>query len=39
VNKVKVESLEETVGADALLHGKFIMIENGKKNKFILTVE
>lgn len=37
VNKVKVDSLEATVGAEDLLHGKYVLIENGKKNKYILT--
>ncbi len=39
INKVKVESLDASIGAEALLHGRFIMVENGKKNKFILKVE
>lgn len=38
INKVKVESLESVVGPSSLLHGKYIMVENGKKNKFILEV-
>lgn len=36
VNKEKVSSHEAIIGADALLHGQFIMVENGKKNKFML---
>jgi len=25
------------VGLDALLHGKYMMVENGKKNKFMVV--
>jgi len=35
VNKEKVSSHEHVVGAEALLHGKYVMVENGKKQKFI----
>ena len=36
VNKDKVNSHEFAVGPDALLHGKYLMVENGKKNKFMV---
>ncbi len=39
VNKQKISDLGTTVSIDDLLHGKFIMIENGKKNKYLLEVE
>ena len=39
VNKQKISDLGTTVSTDDLLHGKFIMIENGKKNKYLLEVE
>lgn len=40
VNKEKITDHEAVVGADALLHGKYVMVENGKKNKFmIVTVD
>lgn len=39
VNKEKVSTHEYTVGADELLHGKYLMVENGKKNKFIVVVQ
>ena len=39
VNKDKIKSHEETIGADALIHGQFLMIENGKKNKFMVVVK
>lgn len=39
VNKEKVGGHEHTVDAQALLHGRYLMVENGKKNKFILITE
>lgn len=39
VNKDKVNSHEHTVGPDALLHGKYMMVENGKKNKFMVVAK
>ena len=36
VNKTKITNTEETVGADALLDHKFILIQKGKKNYFLL---
>ncbi len=39
VNKEKISSHEEIVNHEKLLHGRYLMIENGKKNKFILTAE
>ncbi|MBK8346651.1 MAG: tyrosine--tRNA ligase [Saprospiraceae bacterium] len=38
VNKVKVLTHEYQVGPSDLLHDKYIMIENGKKNKFMVKV-
>lgn len=38
VNKEKVTSHELSISAEHLLHGEFIMIENGKKNKFMLRI-
>lgn len=37
VNKEKVHDHEATINTETLLHGKFLMVENGKKNKFMLT--
>lgn len=37
VNKEKVDSSDSTVNHESLLHGKFVMIENGKKNKYMVT--
>jgi len=36
VNKTKITNTEETVSADALLNHKFILIQRGKKNYFLL---
>lgn len=36
VNKEKVTTHELAVTTDNLLHGRFLMLENGKKNKFII---
>lgn len=37
VNKEKVTNHEAIVSADALLHGKYVMVENGKKNKYMIV--
>lgn len=37
VNKDKVSDHETMVNQEALLHGKYLMVENGKKNKFIVS--
>jgi tyrosyl-tRNA synthetase len=39
VNKEKVQDHEAVINSEALLHGRFIMVENGKKNKYMLVVE
>lgn len=39
INKEKVGGHEHTVNTEALLHGRYLMVENGKKNKFILITE
>jgi tyrosyl-tRNA synthetase len=39
VNKDKVSDEDANVTSEDLLHGRFIMVENGKKNKFILLAE
>ncbi|MCO6479301.1 MAG: tyrosine--tRNA ligase [Phaeodactylibacter sp.] len=39
VNKDKVEDHDVTVSHEALLHGKYLMVENGKKNKYIVVAE
>lgn len=39
INKEKVSDPNATISADQLLHGSYLMVENGKKNKFILIAE
>ncbi len=39
VNKEKIADQEATLNTAALLHDRFIMVENGKKNKFMVVVE
>ncbi|KAA3640939.1 MAG: tyrosine--tRNA ligase [Bacteroidetes bacterium] len=38
VNKEKISSHEAMINASELLHGRFLMVENGKKNKFLVEV-
>lgn len=39
VNKEKVTSDGMAVSQESLLHGKYLMVENGKKNKFMIVAE
>lgn len=39
INKDKVQSHEQVVDAQNLLHDRYLMVENGKKNKYILVAE
>jgi tyrosyl-tRNA synthetase len=38
VNKVKISSHEHVIAPEDWLHGQYLMIENGKKNKFMVKV-
>jgi tyrosyl-tRNA synthetase len=38
VNKERVTQLEAQVGPEDVLHGKYLLIDNGKKNKYILEL-
>jgi tyrosyl-tRNA synthetase len=38
VNKEKINTHEAVISDDQLLHGRFLMVENGKKNKFLIEV-
>ncbi len=38
INKQKIEVIEHTISANNLLHGQYLMVENGKKNKFLVGV-
>ncbi len=39
VNKTKMAAHDAIVNSDQLLHGKYILLENGRKNKFMVVVE
>lgn len=39
VNKDKVNDHETVINHEALLQGKYLMVENGKKNKYMLVAE
>ena len=36
INRDKIDTPETIVGIDSLLHGRFLLVDNGKKNKYIL---
>ncbi len=38
VNKQKISDLNSQVSTTDLLHGRYLMVENGKKNKFLVQV-
>jgi tyrosyl-tRNA synthetase len=39
INRKKVESIELKVTAAFLLHDRYILIQKGKKNYFLITVK
>lgn len=39
VNKEKISDINASVNAEGLLYGRYMMVENGKKNKYILVFE
>lgn len=39
INKERIDSHETVIHTEALLHHRYLMVENGKKNKFILIAE
>ena len=39
VNKIKVTAEDLIIGDEQLIHDKYMFLENGKKNKFILTFD
>jgi tyrosyl-tRNA synthetase len=39
INKTKITSHETVINTDELLHGKYVMIDNGKKHKYMLIAE
>ncbi|HRG41665.1 MAG TPA: tyrosine--tRNA ligase [Saprospiraceae bacterium] len=39
INKVKVTQVEQMVTSPDLLHNMYFMVENGKKNKFLIKIQ
>ena len=39
INKVKVNNLQHELGVEDLLNSRYLMIENGKKNKYLLIAK
>lgn len=39
INKDKVASIAHHIKSDVLLHSRYLLVENGKKNKFIIEVK
>jgi tyrosyl-tRNA synthetase len=39
LNKEKIESVDAVVTADSLLDGKYLLVQRGKKNYFLLTAK
>jgi len=39
VNKIKIDSAESTYNADALINNKFLVVQKGKKNYFLIIAE
>jgi tyrosyl-tRNA synthetase len=36
INRIKIENIQHTVDESALLHGKYLLVQKGKKNYFLL---
>ncbi|MFN7116157.1 MAG: tyrosine--tRNA ligase [Saprospiraceae bacterium] len=39
VNKDKIANQDVILNGESLLHGKYLMVENGKKNKYLVVVQ
>jgi len=39
INKNKVDAVDATIGSDLLLNGKFLLVQKGKKNYFIIKTQ
>jgi tyrosyl-tRNA synthetase len=39
INRQKVESVEQKIDKDSLLHGKYLLAQKGKKNFFLIELE
>ena len=38
INKIKIKDMTATISTDDLLYGRFMMVESGKKNKYIVEI-
>ena len=38
INKLKISTLDAAITIEDLLHGQYILVENGKKNKFLVKI-
>ncbi|MBX7163245.1 MAG: tyrosine--tRNA ligase [Saprospiraceae bacterium] len=39
INKIKITDLNHLINPSDAIHGQFFLVENGKKNKFMLTLD
>ena len=39
INKAKVTDPQAVIGADSLLQGKYILVQRGKKNQFLIKTK
>lgn len=39
VNKIKIKDFNHLVAKEDWLHGKYLLVENGKKNKYVLRID
>jgi tyrosyl-tRNA synthetase len=39
INKIKTDSIETVITADGLLHQKYLLVQKGKKNYYLVTME
>jgi tyrosyl-tRNA synthetase len=38
INKIKIKDMTATISTDDLLYGRFMMVESGKKNKYVVEI-
>ena len=38
INRKKVEDIKQTIDTSSLLHGKYILVQKGKKNYYLVTI-
>ncbi len=39
INKIKIHDLEAQIHANDLIHNKYLIVDNGKKNKYLIEVQ